>query len=341
MSTMKPDEMNDDLDGPARYAPKGWREARSEQAFSDHLRLPRAPQLQAPQDPARSLRELEALERRLGHPASRALEPQPVPNPEQPGGRAGLLTNFGRFGLIVAAAAAGALLLIALPFGSTTRDQAGGDSRVANSGATRSASSVDQGATAPAKLPGKVGDARTTAAKGAAAGGAGLVVADAPPADARPHDGPAPADAQQRRPAQSPPAWPTAPGSEAAASSPQTASQPPPQPSPPAAPQATPGPAPGSRALAPEEVDALVRRAQAFIGQGDISAARAVLKRAVDAGDARAALALGATYDPNELKQMGAVGIKSDIAQARAWYMKAAEYGSAEAPKRIALLPQR
>jgi TPR repeat protein len=75
--------------------------------------------------------------------------------------------------------------------------------------------------------------------------------------------------------------------------------------------------------------------------QGDISAARAALKRAAETGDARAALALGATYDPNELKEMGAIGIKSDVAQALAWYMKAAEYGSAEAPKRIALLPQR
>jgi TPR repeat protein len=32
------------------------------------------------------------------------------------------------------------------------------------------------------------------------------------------------------------------------------------------------------------------------------------------------------------------VGVKADIAQARAWYEKAAEYGSAEASRRIATL---
>lgn len=122
-------------------------------------------------------------------------------------------------------------------------------------------------------------------------------------------------------------------------SQPSQASSPPPQPTPRAG-----GTEPTGASGQPEkpgqpQLSTLIRRAQAFIGQGDISAARSMLKRAADAGDASAALLLGATYDPNQLKQMGVVGIKPDIAQARAWYTKAGELGSAEAPKRITLLP--
>jgi TPR repeat protein len=44
-----------------------------------------------------------------------------------------------------------------------------------------------------------------------------------------------------------------------------------------------------------------------------------------------AALALAATYDPLVLKQLRVVGAKEDIAEARVWYQKAAQLGSAEA----------
>ena len=42
----------------------------------------------------------------------------------------------------------------------------------------------------------------------------------------------------------------------------------------------------------------LVKRGQDFIANGDLAAARLVLRRAADGGDAQAALLLGSTYDP-------------------------------------------
>ena len=42
---------------------------------------------------------------------------------------------------------------------------------------------------------------------------------------------------------------------------------------------------------------------------------------------------------PAVLKQLHVVGFKPDVAQARAWYEKAADYGSAEASRRLAALP--
>jgi hypothetical protein len=88
------------------------------------------------------------------------------------------------------------------------------------------------------------------------------------------------------------------------------------------------------------ELDMLVRRAHVFLENGDISAARLLLRRAAEAGDVRATLALATTYDPVVLRQIGALGAKDDIAQARHWYQKASELGSAEAVMRLQRLAQ-
>ena len=48
-----------------------------------------------------------------------------------------------------------------------------------------------------------------------------------------------------------------------------------------------------------------------------------------------AALNLGETYDPVVLKRLGVIGLLGDPAQARDWYRKAAELGSADAPQRL------
>jgi hypothetical protein len=92
--------------------------------------------------------------------------------------------------------------------------------------------------------------------------------------------------------------------------------------------------------LAPDELDRLINRGEAFLAQGDVAAARLVLMRAAEARDPRAALALGSTYDPNALRQMGVVGVQPDPAQARAWYEKAAEFGSGDASQRLSALAQ-
>jgi TPR repeat protein len=94
------------------------------------------------------------------------------------------------------------------------------------------------------------------------------------------------------------------------------------------------------RNFSPDEIDRMVSRGEAFLAQGDVSAARVVLVRAAEARDPRAALALGSTYDPTVLQRMGAVGIKPDPEKAHFWYERAAEFGSGEAGKRLTALAQ-
>jgi hypothetical protein len=114
----------------------------------------------------------------------------------------------------------------------------------------------------------------------------------------------------------------------------------PPAAAPTEAPVAAPLPPPGPtvRQLERDEVDMLIRRGQQFLAAGDLAAARVLLQRAAEARDARAALALGATYDPNVLQQLGVRGIVADIGQARMWYERAKEFGSTEAPRRLQTL---
>jgi hypothetical protein len=94
------------------------------------------------------------------------------------------------------------------------------------------------------------------------------------------------------------------------------------------------------RILNPDELDKLIARGEKFIEQGDVSAARLVLERAAQARDARAALALGSTYDPNVLGRLGVVGVQPEPEKARSWYEKAAEFGSGEANQRLTALAQ-
>src|SRR5436190_23569770 len=96
-----------------------------------------------------------------------------------------------------------------------------------------------------------------------------------------------------------------------------------------------PAPAPVLRRLDPEEVALLLKRGEVLIAEGDIVSARLMLTRAAEAGEARAALTLGASYDPDMLRKLGVMGVAADAAKARAWYQKAAEYGSGEATRRL------
>ena len=93
-----------------------------------------------------------------------------------------------------------------------------------------------------------------------------------------------------------------------------------------------------ARQLDRDEVAMLATRGEAFIAAGDIAAARLVLQRAAEARDARAALLLGATYDPSMLEKIRVRGFAPDIATARIWYERAKEFGSAEASQRLEML---
>jgi hypothetical protein len=88
------------------------------------------------------------------------------------------------------------------------------------------------------------------------------------------------------------------------------------------------------------DLDILVTRAEGLVKQGDFASARLLLRRAAEARSAAAALALGATYDPAVLKKIGAIGTVPDPAQARQWYVRAADLGSSEAQRRLDAMMQ-
>ena len=101
-----------------------------------------------------------------------------------------------------------------------------------------------------------------------------------------------------------------------------------------------PAPVPTLRALDREEIAMLVKRSEELIVQGDIAAARLMLTRAAEAGDARAALVLGSTYESAMLRKLGVLGVAPDARQAREWYAKAADFGSGEAKRRLEVFAQ-
>jgi TPR repeat protein len=89
------------------------------------------------------------------------------------------------------------------------------------------------------------------------------------------------------------------------------------------------------------EIASLLRRGDALIASGDFAAARLVLRRAADAGDARAAMTLAETYDPAILEKLGVHGLVPNVAMARDWYEKAKKFGAAEAPQRLEMLASK
>jgi hypothetical protein len=89
------------------------------------------------------------------------------------------------------------------------------------------------------------------------------------------------------------------------------------------------------------EIVALIKRAEALIGNGDLAAARLVLRRAAEAGDARAAIMLGGTYDPAVLEKMGVRGVVPDLAMARSWYEKAKRFGGSDTTPQADLLAKK
>lgn len=92
------------------------------------------------------------------------------------------------------------------------------------------------------------------------------------------------------------------------------------------------------RQLATEEIATLLKRGEELFKTGDLAGARLLLQRAAEAHDPVGTLALATTYDPNVLEELGVRGVAGDTATARAWYEKAREYGSREAPRRLELL---
>ena len=93
--------------------------------------------------------------------------------------------------------------------------------------------------------------------------------------------------------------------------------------------------------LDPNEIAALLKRAEPLIASGDLAAARLVLRRAAEAGDARAAMMLAGTYNPSILEKLGVHGVVPDLAMARSWYEKARQFGAPEAASQLELLASK
>jgi len=99
-----------------------------------------------------------------------------------------------------------------------------------------------------------------------------------------------------------------------------------------------PGAAPPKPALTAQEIAVLVERGRALFDAGDLAASRLFFRRAANAGDAAAALAMGSTYDPDVLSKRFIRGTGANAEEARIWYEKAREMGSPEGKGRLETL---
>ncbi|HUZ75573.1 MAG TPA: hypothetical protein VMU87_21520 [Stellaceae bacterium] len=108
-----------------------------------------------------------------------------------------------------------------------------------------------------------------------------------------------------------------------------------------AAPSAPPdvaaSPAPAAAVATPAQD--LRLRGDQRLSEGDVASARLFYQRAAEAGDARAALQLGGTYDPAFLTHLGVQGMRGDVREAASWYRRALALGDAAAERRLQALP--
>jgi hypothetical protein len=107
-----------------------------------------------------------------------------------------------------------------------------------------------------------------------------------------------------------------------------------------AAPAAVVAPSDSAVELTKDEMSRWIRRGHDLLNSGDFAGARLLFKRAADGGSAQAALALGSSYDPAIIRQLGAVTVTPDIDRALKWYATAADLGSADAAERYTSLMQ-
>ncbi len=97
------------------------------------------------------------------------------------------------------------------------------------------------------------------------------------------------------------------------------------------------GPAPAP-AVTPQDRDRaqrLMKKGDAQLEEGNVSAARLLYERAAEAGLAQAAMALAATFDAAELARLKLRGVEADAKEARRWYERARQLGAVGADERL------
>ena len=82
-------------------------------------------------------------------------------------------------------------------------------------------------------------------------------------------------------------------------------------------------------------------QARLLLDQGNIIAARSVLRRAAESGNALALYLLAETYDPAILSDWGIFQRRGDVRKARELYAKAVGGGVHEAKHRLSVLQSR
>jgi TPR repeat protein len=80
----------------------------------------------------------------------------------------------------------------------------------------------------------------------------------------------------------------------------------------------------------------VLARATSLLKDRDISGARLLFERALQAGSSRAAFQLAETYDPRQLSRWRVHGVGGDWAKAQELYLRAHDGGIMEAKDRIA-----
>lgn len=90
-----------------------------------------------------------------------------------------------------------------------------------------------------------------------------------------------------------------------------------------------------------DRIEGLMAHGRKMIDVGYLAGARAYYRRAAEAGSGEAALAAGATYDPDIVARLGVQGIKPDRAEAAKWYARAAGLGIANRDKALRALTAR
>ena len=89
-----------------------------------------------------------------------------------------------------------------------------------------------------------------------------------------------------------------------------------------------------------DRVETLMDHGNKMIAVGYFAGARAYFERAAEAGSGEAALAVGATYDPDFIAALGVQGIKPEPAAAKDWYDRAEALGVTDRDMKLAGLKQ-
>ncbi len=94
-------------------------------------------------------------------------------------------------------------------------------------------------------------------------------------------------------------------------------------------------------ALSSAEMVELLHHGDSLLRNGDVASARLFYERAADAGDGRAALRLGATFDREFLGRLGLGKLQADAAEAQSWYSRARDLGAVDAKGQLNSLETR